>query len=417
MPGRIWSPEEVEALTEALNETAGDTYTARCQNLAPWRGRSFHAIVSKAQEIGYQAPLRAAKIPDTATRETYVSEITRLQKALEKHEIFTREFEANLKESIGILPALKLPKRIPLSRKQGEPHTALLLIGDVHVGEAFERKDISSMGYAYNFETFCERANLLVEKVKLLTDINRAHGRVDNLVILFLGDIVEGEEIYPGQRNKIDKRVLDQTVLGAEVLAQSVAELSGHFRNVRCLAVWGNHGRMGKDYAEDQNFDRLAYILMKLRLREIKNLKFFTSKSYRMAFELPELEQGGLDNFTWVVWHGDDVRGYMSLPYYDFERTSAKLVQLANIPINYFVIGHHHRHAEIDIPHGRLIINGSWVGTSPFSSSKMKTGSPASQNFYILHPEYGITSSYDIHFTKRWKLEADEEGMFTEYDK
>lgn len=407
---KLWTPSETDNLIAVLNARPEGTLEERCRAIAGLNGRSGNALSSKAREIGWEPSDALGEPTLEVKREILHGEIRKLQNELEREKERTAAIEKAIAESITALPALEIPKRKPLPRKARDTHTAMLLVGDCQAGEAFTESDISGLGSAYNFDVFGERAQLLTSRTIQLTDIYREYAPVDNLKILFLGDIVEGEEIYRGQRSYIDRPIFDQTFGGSEVLSRMVSELSGHFKEITCYCVWGNHGRLGKDFREDQNFDTLCYKFMQTRLAPFKGIKFFVSKSYVMAFKLPELPE-----YIWCMWHGDNVQRHLAFPYYGLDRAAAEYIQLTNLPINYFIVGHHHRYAKLERAHGDIIVNSSWVGTSPYSATKIRTGGVPSQTFMVLHPNKGIAATWKIWLGEPFKLNPDDRGVMTPY--
>lgn len=411
MAGKSWTDEEVKALRKVMDATPGVTISTRVKRIAPWNGRTIPALEEKLRAIGYQIDYR--KTPTaTADLEDYITEVGKLRDELDRAERFEESLIETVGGSLALLPRLKVPdyssRWAPPGKKKTATHAAMAVIGDCQVGECFTAADASAMAHGYSFDSFVERSHILVDKIKELTYLHRHYDRVDDLYIMMLGDIVEGEEIYKKQRNYIDRRIIPQMYEGAEVLSRAICDLAGYFKNVEIRCVWGNHGKIGPYYADDQNFDAIAYMFMRQRLESVKNIKFYLSESYNMACRLR-----ACPDYTWVVWHGENVKRYMTLPYYNFEKTAASYVQLANIPIHYFLIGHHHRHAEIDTPHGKLMINGNWVGASPLAVNVLKTGSIPSQMFFILHEKLGIVATYDIRLAKPVALTADDNGFFT----
>ena len=101
------------------------------------------------------------------------------------------------------------------------------------------------------------------DKILKLTDIQRSDHPVDECVVYALGDIVEGELIFPGQSHLIDASLYRQvTVDGPRILIDFLRRLLGHFTTVKVVWVIGNHGRLGgrssRDYSLESNADRMA---------------------------------------------------------------------------------------------------------------------------------------------------------------
>jgi len=401
---KLWN-EDWPIVRTALNERPEDTLAERARAIEGLCGRSANAIRQYAAGQGYECT--SSVVVDKGPEVLY-AEIARLKKILASREDFDAAVDLAVRESIAALPALKIPPPVKLTKKPADVHTAMLLLGDCQAGEAFSAADVSSAGRPYGWDVFTERARKISAGVRKITKIHRAYAPVHNLKIIFLGDIIEGEEIYRGQRGYIDRPIFDQVFGAAEVLSNIVSELAAEFKQVTCYCVWGNHGRLGKDFRDDQNCDTLCYRFMKMRLAPVKNAEMIISASYKMLFRLPELPE-----YIWLAWHGDNIRSYLNTPYYGLERAVAQEIMLNNMGIHYTLLGHHHRDAMIGLPHGELIVNSSWVGTSPYSSKVMRTGGTPSQSFFFLHPEYGITSRWPIWLAKKMDLRPNGKGLYT----
>jgi len=407
---KLWTPTEVDNLIAILDARPEPTFEERCRAIAGLNGRSFNAIRAKAREMGWEIANNPGEPTSEIKREILYCEIRKLQKDLERERERSAAIEKAIAESIAALPALEVPPRKPWPKKKGDEHTAVLLISDAQIGQAFTLADVGGMGYPYGFGEFESRGQTLVKGTALLTDIWRSYAPVNNLKILFLGDMVEGYKIFRGQQAYIDSNIFKQVFRGAEVLSRMLADLSSHFKTIDAYCVWGNHGRIDKDAHDEDNFDRFFYEFVALRTKPIKNIRFFISESYGMVFTLPEIP-----GHNFFIWHGDNVKSYMTFPYYGLDRATAQYVQLADMPLHYFCCGHHHRKAILNMPHGELIVNGSWVGTSPFSAKEIRMGGPAIQLFIIAHPRKGIVTPMDIRLSEPFKLAKDEKGIATPY--
>lgn len=95
----------------------------------------------------------------------------------------------------------------------------------------------------YNSEVLANRIDLYTEKLLEITDIQRADHPVKNLHVWLLGDIVEGEEIFPGQSHLIDSGLYRQVgVNGPEILTNFLTTALENFEHVHVTGVIGNHG-------------------------------------------------------------------------------------------------------------------------------------------------------------------------------
>jgi hypothetical protein len=72
----------------------------------------------------------------------------------------------------------------------------------------------------YNSDIAAERVYRYGEKVVKLIELQRANHPVNEARIYLLGDLLEGEEIFPGQAHRIDASLYAQLFNTAEALAR-----------------------------------------------------------------------------------------------------------------------------------------------------------------------------------------------------
>ena len=114
----------------------------------------------------------------------------------------------------------------------------VLLISDTHVGKVTK---------SYNPNIFRARLRFLRDNlIKVKEIINKSY-RLPILNIFFLGDIVDGEEIYPTQRWKQELDVDSQIDLAVNEFTNFVKSLfgqrRGRFREIKIWCTAGNHGK------------------------------------------------------------------------------------------------------------------------------------------------------------------------------
>src|SRR5690606_3245952 len=116
----------------------------------------------------------------------------------------------------------------------------------------------------------CEqRIELLCDKTERLVNIQRSDHPVRKLRVWMLGDIIEGELIFPGQPHLIDSSLYRQvTVDGPRICANYLRRMLALFEEVEVVCVIGNHGRLGgrasRDYNPETNADRMLYRILQM---------------------------------------------------------------------------------------------------------------------------------------------------------
>jgi metallophosphoesterase superfamily enzyme len=129
--------------------------------------------------------------------------------------------------------------------------SAVLVVSDVHVG-----KKTPSYDMRVAQKVLDEVAKRIVRIAELVQD----GYRWDEVVICFLGDVLDGSEIFPGQATVQDiPNVLAQATVAARLFLPIVEASLAVAPIVRLVGVAGNHGRAGKNAAEAANWDIVCY--------------------------------------------------------------------------------------------------------------------------------------------------------------
>lgn len=129
------------------------------------------------------------------------------------------------------LPPVKPPKKD--ARKRAS-EVAVAVLSDWQLAKTTPSYDTA----------VCERrVKEYAEKVKELTNIQRADHPVSELRVYLLGDLVEGELIFPGQAHRIDSSLYRQVVVdGPRILGSFLRDMLAEFASVRVEGCIGNHG-------------------------------------------------------------------------------------------------------------------------------------------------------------------------------
>ena len=260
-------------------------------------------------------------------------------------------------------------------------YTALLMFGDLQIGQ-YTRKDETGGLIEYSTEIFYERlANLERLLIQRIVEMRKAY-TIRDLFIAGLGDFVENETIFEGQKSNIDSNVMDQFLNGARVIGDMLYRLQSWFEGVRFVGVPGNHGRIGKKGEANifTNWDYILYELLKARLAGQPRISIEPVKSWWT------IEQ--VRNSKFMLTHGDNIKAWNTIPYYGFDRADARqtmLLQGRDLEYNYWLTGHHHNPASVDRPNGgERIINGAFPGGSIYSARELTTASQPSQTLLFV---------------------------------
>jgi hypothetical protein len=319
------------------------------------------------------------------------SENKRLSRLLDKHKMVKDEAtSAVYQAAYDAFADFTLPpvSRPSLSKIKGTPETAVAVFADWQLGKITPD---------YNSSVLEDRIELYTEKLIEITEIQRKHHNVDNLHVWLLGDIVEGEEIFPGQSHLIDSGLYRQVgVNGPRVLSKFLNAALQNFDRVHVTGVIGNHGSVGgrlkRVHDPETNMDRLLY--------KIVNLIFESND--RISFNIPDgrgernfyaIDEIG--NYKTLLIHGDQLPAPSSIASYKTKILSWKD---GGIP-EYFddvFMGHYHQQFKMSLGSTVLRISGSPESYNTYAQEYFFSMSRPSQQLMFVHPERGVTCEYTI---------------------
>ncbi len=247
----------------------------------------------------------------------------------------------------------------------------------------------------YNSEVMRRRVSQFVDKAAHLTEIQRADHPVNDAVILFGGDLVEGLFNYPTQPFEIDATLFAQWVSVSRLITETVQRALTMYQNVTVVAEWGNHGRIGSKrdaVPRADNIDRMCYETARQMLALEKRLTWE---------DCPEdIQRVEIGNYRALLLHGDETgrNGYVSattfLTYLNKLKAGAFGWSFRDV-----YTGHRHTHDEYAMADGE----GAWYQTGSTESdnryARNGLGSVAkpSQRLHFIEPSTGrVTSQFKV---------------------
>lgn len=305
---------------------------------------------------------------------------------LQKRELIEAVYQAAQEAATAMnLKPVAPPKA---DKRQADDEVAILILSDWQLGKITP---------TYNSEICADRILQLAEKVNKLVEIQRKAHPVKEIRVYLLGDLIEGEDIFPGQAHLVDASLYNQVFHGGEILAGLIRTLAGSFENVKVVGVIGNHGRLGRKgtFHPESNADAMMYRIASMLVKEQKNVEWVETlaKGERAWFATDEVKSK-----TWFLFHGDQVSGgFAGFPWYGF----GKKLQGWNMtvaPFHYSVAGHFHTPT-------RMYLNGitHWSGGSTESSNTYAQEQLASAGepcqWLLFQHEDGVTAEYLIRLT------------------
>lgn len=285
----------------------------------------------------------------------------------------------------------------------GKEETAVLMIGDWQSGKVTP---------GFNSDILRKRINgVLADKVISITNIQRSHHPVDTLHIWLLGDLVEGELIFPGQAHEIDASLYRQAMeLVPELLANLIRRFLRYFQNIHICGVVGNHGRIAgkssKDMHPETNADLFAYKTTQLLLRNESritwNVPLFSPSLKEKAWWCVDV----IGNYSCLLFHGDQIRNYNVMPWYGFQKKIGSWYMLAHderFPLEPFkeaACGHFHQETKLTLNSVKVRVNGTPESYNCYAMEGLASMGEPSQTLFYVRPDKGrVTAEYPLDLT------------------
>jgi hypothetical protein len=288
--------------------------------------------------------------------------------------------------------ALKLkPVPMPdskLHEKRGrKPEVAVAVLSDWQLGKVTP---------TYNSEVCEKRIERFANDVLKITDVQRADHPVTELHVWCLGDIGEGELIFPGQHWLIDASLYQQVcITGPRILGNFLRKMLANFDKVVVYGVIGNHGRLGgrasKEMNSESNGDRMIYRITQQLL----------AGEDRLTWVIPD----GMDERNWyavdtignyssLLLHGDQFRGQSGMPWYGLQKKVGGW-RLGAIPEHFddVYFGHYHQPTRVTLNSVTARCSGSTESTNTYAMEQLAAVGEPSQPLMFVNPEKGIVTA------------------------
>lgn len=277
-------------------------------------------------------------------------------------------------------------------RRKHTPEVAVPWLSDLQLGK--RTPDYDSDVAAERIERYGDKVLAIVEMQRSMRPVREAH-------VWMTGDIVEGEDIFPGQPWQIDSSLYMQTVKnGPEILGSFLRRMLGAFDKVHVTSVIGNHGRIGRKGQShpETNTDRMCYEITKQRLAD----------EDRLSWDNPEPGQSGdrgwyavdtIGNYSCLLVHGDQFRGSLGIPFYGIRKKVLGWKAMGsdgNLAFPHFqdlAFGHWHQPFSMTINGIGVRGIGSPESRNDYAAENMAGMSRPSQRLLFVEPDEGVVTS------------------------
>jgi hypothetical protein len=323
------------------------------------------------------------------------STVSRLTSQLRKARISKEDLVAAVyqaaKDNVIALNIAPVPEPLPEPRSHGE-EVAVAVIGDWQLGKVTPD---------YNSLVCEERIELYADKILKLTDIQRSDHPVKKLRLWSLGDLLEGEMVFPGQAHLIDASLYEQVCnSGVRILGNLIRRMEAHFEEVQVELVIGNHGRIGgrasREMDPESNADRMIGKITQLVLEAGGSKARFTipdGGKERNWYHVSDI--GG---YRTLLFHGDQIKGgFGGFPWYGFGK---KLNGWKNgaIPGGFddSFCGHWHQPVRFVMNTITHRVVGSTESYNTYAAEQLAAVGRASQHLMFVKPGVGVTCEYNV---------------------
>lgn len=287
---------------------------------------------------------------------------------------------------------LQLPAWVYAAKSTKAPGVPKLMLSDLHWGEQVRAEQIGGVN-SYNLAIARRRLRTVVETVISLCRILDPSMTYPGIVVPLGGDMVSGnihDELAASNELNTMPTVLD--LYGN--LVPAIRLLADTFGHVFLPCVSGNHDRDTKKiWSKDRNHTSFGWLLYQFLAATFADDK-------RVTFYIPDGSDAlyRIYDTRYLLTHGDQFRGGDGIigPLGPVTRGEQKKnTRNAAVGQDYDVMEFGHFHKRMLT--ARLRGNGSLKGYDEYAADNNFGFEPPSQNFWITHPDYGITFDAPVY--------------------
>ena len=311
-----------------------------------------------------------------------------------------REYVGTAKLAVN---ELQLPSWIYAPKAPGAPGVPKLMLSDLHWGEMVRREQVGGVN-SYNLDIARRRLRQVIDTTILLAKILSPDMKYPGIVCPLGGDMVSGnihDELAATNELNTMPTVLDIY----KHLVASITLLADHFGRVFLPCVSGNHDRdTKKTWSKDRNHTSFGWLLYQF-------LAAHFAGDSRVTFYIPDNSDAlyRIYDVRYLLTHGDQFRGGDGIigPLGPITRGNQKKLarnQAVGQDFDVMEFGHFHQR----LLSAKLRGNSSLKGYDEYAASSNFGFERPSQNFWMTHPDHGITFDAPIYAdvaTKKAKAE------------
>jgi hypothetical protein len=272
----------------------------------------------------------------------------------------------------------------PALKKVGYEEVALWDTGDWQY---------SKITPSYNSDIADRRVREFVDQAIELTWQRRYSRDVNEVVVVFGGDMVEGLFNYATQPYEIDSTLFEQYVRVSRLCVEVVKKALATYEHVTVSAEWGNHGRIGSKrdaVVRSDNVDRMCFELARQLLE---------SDSDRLTWpdSAEDVQRIEIGNYRALNMHGDEFgrTGFVAPGTFvqHVNRWRSGAYRVDGEPWAFKDVYTHHNHTFGELPlangEGSVYWNGSTESDNRYAQMSLASQALPSQRVHFIDPAAG----------------------------
>ena len=323
----------------------------------------------KKDEVIRNDKLISGKTIDDITFTEFEQQVEEIKRNLYKQQVKTRDtmnayrvllredargelIRDLIKENMKALPPLPSIKEVEYSSE--EDSEAVLLLSDLHIGAL-----VDNFFNKYNIEIARRRVKEVVNKTIEHCRINK----VSKLHVLNLGDLIESD-LHLSARLNQEIDAVEQAMTAAEILSETLEELSNNIPSVTYRSCLDNHSRFIMDYKASKDEESLVKLIDWYVEERLKDSGIdFVNDNLDRHIGMFTLKNG--DKFVFA--HGHEIGVNISVQSYTAATYSY---------VRYIALGHWHSTRMKTFQNSKVFVNGSIKGLDSYSESHGLFGEP-----------------------------------------
>lgn len=301
-----------------------------------------------------------------------------------------------LRELLGTAKAelneVQLPKWLLAPKTAKLPGVPKVMLSDLHWGEMVRASQIGGVN-SYNLTIARRRLRTVIETTIALCKILDPTMSYPGIVMPLGGDMVSGN-IHDELAASNELNTMPTLIDLYQNLVPAIKLMADTFGHVFLPCVSGNHDRDTKKiWSKDRNhtsFGWLLYQFLAVAFADDKRVQFYIPDGSDALYRVY--------NTRYLLTHGDQFRGGDGIigPLGPVTRGEQKKnTRNAAVGQDYDIMEFGHFHKRILT--ARLRGNGCTKGYDEYAASSNFGFEPPSQNFWMTHPDYGITFDAPVY--------------------